>query len=395
MWFRFFLASWSVAFLSLLCWLVTHQSSEPIILGLYSPGYFTLLLGITALVTVSFLAQCSFLYRRLHKVRWEIILTFSSILILLIIVEVAIRVLDPFGVSYFQEASRYHLDKVPDPILVFKHAPGLWRTYQGVSVRINELGLRDRDLEKRANDELRILLLGDSVTFGWGVPIEATFGRKLESTLASKLGRPVRTVNTGVGGYNTVQEYAVLRTYFDITEPDVVVLLYVSNDIELNDPPFDPWSQRSIQAKAPPEAISILLGKSWLCRLGLFTFQYSHSNGTASIDKSVRGVTESMDALSAIATFCREHGINFVVFFYPSNRESSTALFSEIQTLGQNYGFSVADVGSWWDDVDMRSLTNSTIDSHPNERGHELLAAGMANFLMTHGIVNKTAPASR
>ncbi len=399
MWFRIFVASWSVAFLALLGWLVTQQSSEPIILGRYSPGYFTLLLGIGALVTVSLLAQWPFLYRRLHTVRREIILTLSSILISLIIVEVAIRVLDPLGVSYFQEASRYHLAKLPDPIFVYKHAPGLRRTYQGVSVFINELGLRDRNLEKKHDGELRILLLGDSLTFGWGVPIEATFGRKLESTLASKLGRPVRTVNTGVGSYNTVQEYAVLRAYADVIEPDVVVLLYVINDIELNDPPFDPWSQVSLQGKSPPEAITILLEKSWLYRLGRFAFQYSHSNGPASLDKNVRGVTESMDALSAIATFCREHGIRFVTFFYRSKRESleglSSALFSEIQTIGQNHGFSVADVGSWWADVDMRSVTNSTIDSHPNKRGHGLLAAGMADFLMTHGLVNKTAAASR
>ena len=399
MWFRIFVASWSVAFLALLGWLATQQSSEPRILGRYSPGYFTLLLGIAALATVSLLAQRPFLYRRLHTVRRQIILTLSSILISLIIVEVAIRVLDPLGVSYFQEASRYHLDKVPDPILVYKHAPGLQRTYQGVRVFINELGLRDRNLEKKQDGELRILLLGDSVTFGWGVPIEATFGRKLESTLASTLGRPVRTVNTGVGGYNTVQEYAVLRTYADVIEPDVVVLLYVKNDIEPNDPPFDPWSQVSLQGKLPPEAITILLWKSWLYRLGRFAFQYTHSNGPASLDKNARGVKESMDALSAIAAFCREHGINFVTFFYRSKREPlgglSFALFSEIQTIGQTYGFSVADVGSWWADVDMRSVTNSTIDSHPNERGHEILAAGMADFLMTHGLVNKTPAASQ
>jgi hypothetical protein len=398
MWFRIFLAGWSVAFLALFGWLATHRSPEPIILGRYSSGYFTLLVGTAALAMVSLLAQRPFLYRRLHTVRREIILTHCSILVSLIIAEAAVRVLDPLGVSYFQEASRYHLDKLPDPILVYKHAPGL-RTYQGVSVFINELGLRDRNLEKKHSGELRILLLGDSVTFGWGVPIEATFGRKLEGILASKLGRPVRTVNTGVGGYNTVQEYAVLRTYADVIEPDVVVLLYVINDIETNDPPFDPWSQVSLQGKSPPEAITILLGKSWLYRLGHFVFRYSRSSRPASFDKNARGVKESIGALSAIATFCRERGIKFVTFFYRSSRISlrglSSALFSEIQAAGRNHGFSVADVGPWWADVDVRSVTNSTIDIHPNERGHEILAAGMADFLMTQGLVDRKPAAPR
>ncbi|MGH7768345.1 MAG: hypothetical protein ACREQP_12885, partial [Candidatus Binatia bacterium] len=93
MWFRIFLAGWSVAFLALFVWLGTHRSPEPIILGRYSSGYFTLLVGTAALAAVSLLAQRPFLYRRLHTVRREIILTLSSILFSLIMVEAAIRVL--------------------------------------------------------------------------------------------------------------------------------------------------------------------------------------------------------------------------------------------------------------------------------------------------------------
>jgi hypothetical protein len=110
MWFRIFLASCSVAFLALLGWLATHQSSEPVILGRYSRVYFTILLGIAVLVMVSLLAQIPFVYRRLHTVRREIILTLYSILISLVIAEVAIRMLDPLGVSTFEESSRYILD---------------------------------------------------------------------------------------------------------------------------------------------------------------------------------------------------------------------------------------------------------------------------------------------
>ena len=220
MWFRAFLGSGFILFLALLGWLAIHKSSEPTILGRYSFTYFALLIGVAALVIVSLLAQATFFYRRLHKVRREIILVLSSILVSLIMAEVAIRVFDPLGISYFREGSRYQLDLIPDPILVYKHAPSLQRVYQGVSVSINELGLRDRDLEKKKKGELRILLLGDSVTFGWGVPVETTFGRKLETLLAAKLGHPVRTVNSGVGGYNTVQEQAFIRTYIDVIEPD-------------------------------------------------------------------------------------------------------------------------------------------------------------------------------
>jgi hypothetical protein len=392
MWFRALLASWLAVFLALLGWLTIHKSAEPTILGRYSATYFALLIGVAALIIVSLLSQANFFYRRLHKVRRVIILAHSSILVSLITIEVAIRVFDPLGISYFREASRYQLDLVPDPVLVFKHAPGLQRIYQGVSVSINELGLRDRRLQKKKNGELRILLLGDSVTFGWGVPAEMTFGRKLEALLTAKLGYPVRTVNSGVGGYNTVQEHAFIRNYIDAIRPEIVILLYIRNDIESNEPPFDPSSQLALRGKSPPETIRILLGKSWLYRLAVFALKYSRPRGLTSLEKNTPGFRESMNALSSIATLCLERNVRFVVFFYRSKGESasSTALLHEVSSVGNRYGFPVVDIGTWWGQIEMRSITNSVVDRHPNDRGHQILATGMADFLLAHDLVRRT-----
>lgn len=256
MWFRVFLASWSIFFLALLAWLATHKSSEATILGRYSSTYFILLGGITILTLMSLLAHFRPAYRYLQRERDKIILLFFSIFISLIAAEMATRTFDPLGISYFEEAGKYHLDKEPDSVLVYKHMPGLTRIYQGVEVSINERGLRDRAPTKKREGELRLLLLGDSVTFGWGVPVAQTFSRRLEAILSLRLERPVRTVNAGVGSYNTVQEYAFLKKYAYTIEPDIVSLLYVTNDIEPNYPPFNPWSKRSLRGKSPPEAIN-------------------------------------------------------------------------------------------------------------------------------------------
>ncbi|MGQ0733189.1 MAG: SGNH/GDSL hydrolase family protein [Acidobacteriota bacterium] len=313
----------------------------------------------------------------------------------LILVESAIRLLDPLGVSSLEESSKYNLDKVPDPILVYTHAPSVERTYQGVEVSINELGLRDRPVERKAKDEFRILLLGDSVTFGWGVPIEATFGRRLEPLLTERLGRPVRTINAGVGSYTTVQEYSLLQRYFQTLEPDLVSLLFVGNDIVPNDPPFDPWSQRSLRGKSPPEAITILLRKSWFYRLGLFAMQQSVKSGLVprsarlssdAFVTSARGVRESMTALAAAAVFSRERGVGFMTFFYRSKDEAATgvysALLAEVSAVGGRYDFPVVDLGPLWGPENMRSLTNSVVDSHPNSEGHRAIADAMAPFVM-------------
>ena len=50
------------------------------------------------------------------------------------------------------------------------------------------------------------------------------------------------------------------------------------------------------------------------------------------------------------------------------NRCQASLLLSEISSIGNRYGFPVVDIGKWWGQVDMRSVTNSVVDSHPNER---------------------------
>ncbi len=86
--------------------------------------------------------------------------------------------------------------------------------FAGVPVRINNLGFRDpRDYElKKPAGTFRILVFGDSVTFGHGAVYETTYPYLLEGKLEA--WRPdVRweVWNLGVPGYNTGQELAYLR----------------------------------------------------------------------------------------------------------------------------------------------------------------------------------------
>ena len=261
MWFRVFLGAWTLLLTALFGWLASHGSSGAIVFHKYSPGYFLLLLAVAGSIALTLLAQSAFLYSRLYRIRREIILTLTAIFFSLMMAEAATRVFDPLGISYFEESTRYQLDMISDPALGYKHATNLRRVYQGVEVSTNQFGLRDREIEPKQTGEFRILLLGDSVTFGWGVPIEATFGRRLENLLTTKLKRPVRVVNSGVGGYNTVQEYAVLKQLAGTVDPDMVVLLYVRNDIQSNDPSLNPETELTLDGKTPPEVILILAGE--------------------------------------------------------------------------------------------------------------------------------------
>ena len=60
MWFRIFVAGWSLVFLGLTVWLATYQSSEAIVFGRYSPAYFKLLVAGVAVTILSLVAHSSF-----------------------------------------------------------------------------------------------------------------------------------------------------------------------------------------------------------------------------------------------------------------------------------------------------------------------------------------------
>lgn len=106
----------------------------------------------------------------------------------------------------------------------------------GVEYAINASGFRDREHPRaRPDDGVRIALVGDSVSFGYGVALEDTFAKRLEGALGHALGtRPVEVLNLGVSGYNPYTEAAWLRGVVLDWSPDLVLVQFCVND--LNDP---------------------------------------------------------------------------------------------------------------------------------------------------------------
>lgn len=100
-------------------------------------------------------------------------------------------------------------------------------------VRISTQGLRDDEYGPARPDEYRIMLLGDSFTFGHGLTIEETISRQLQGILNERLpGKEISVINAGVVGYGPWQEHGLLREVGFGLEPDLVILqLLPSNDI--------------------------------------------------------------------------------------------------------------------------------------------------------------------
>jgi len=117
---------------------------------------------------------------------------------------------------------------VEDPYLMWRPSPG----YDDGTYRINSMALRDDKYpaEKPANT-VRILALGDSSTFGHGVPLAETYHSLLEARLSKEHG-PVEVINAGVTGYTAAQGWAYYHYFGEALQPDIVTFYFGPNDIK-------------------------------------------------------------------------------------------------------------------------------------------------------------------
>ncbi len=101
-----------------------------------------------------------------------------------------------------------------DPDLGWKLVPG-WNGFEGGGdVRINSMGMRGGELPPRSQNTIRIICLGDSVTFGWKLPENTSYPEILQKKLNEQYnsyGINFQAINASVPGYSTNQELAWLK----------------------------------------------------------------------------------------------------------------------------------------------------------------------------------------
>jgi len=110
------------------------------------------------------------------------------------------------------------------------HSGNLWhRKY----VRLNSRGFRDEERTIHAGEGVRrVLIVGDSYTFGTGVKDpQGRFGELLEARLNEHDTRHWEAINAGQGDTHTLQHMEFLSRMLDL-QPELVVLIYVFNDID-------------------------------------------------------------------------------------------------------------------------------------------------------------------
>jgi hypothetical protein len=159
----------------------------------------------------------------------KFLLVASSVLVGLLIVEVALRAVGyTYPVFYTTDTERGYALR--------PHMEGWYRKEGEAYVRINSDGLRDREHTKtKPPDTLRIAVLGDSYAEALQVPLENAFWMVMEARLkgceAAGGGRTkIEVINFGVSGYSTAQELITLRQHVWDYSPDIVLVAVTTNN---------------------------------------------------------------------------------------------------------------------------------------------------------------------
>jgi lysophospholipase L1-like esterase len=162
----------------------------------------------------------------LRKVALNLVVVVTSIVVVLIVIEVGFRVFSPR--KYFASTVNTW-----DRDMGTKQIPGakgfvICPNYS-MDLIINSKGLRDRDYTyAKPEDTYRILCLGDSFTCGYGVQAEETFAKVLERLLNADADRTRNweVLNCGIGSTGTAHQLAYFKTEGHKYNPDLALLCF-------------------------------------------------------------------------------------------------------------------------------------------------------------------------
>jgi len=346
-------------------------------------------------------------------VRDRLLLALGATALTLLGVEVALRAIErATGVDFFHvmlderstnattELRLIDLIRLsPDEELIYELAPRIRGQFKGAPVATDERGVRVPESGAAPEGSLRLIGIGDSHTFGWGVAWQDTFLAQIADRFAREhAGRRVAVTNFGVPGYNTHQEAELLAVKALALQPDAVVLLADQNDAGLANfirAPRNPWS---LERSYLVDFLEIRLKRLWRAEAfhnrflpqGLLDArsalgervidgvseaeldelppQVRHMAGTAAVDR----------ALDRIGALARAHEIPVVLAFYdePGGAALREQMFARARAIGLRVADLASPVAAYLAERGhtRAALVLSDSDNHPTPLHHRIIA---------------------
>lgn len=257
----------------------------------------------------------------------------------------------------------------------------------GEELRTNELGFRDVAVPAKQPGELRVVVLGDSLTLSAGVRFEAIYTSRLQERL--RAAHPgARVVNLSVGGYNLEQYGLVLEEVGLALEPDIL-LIGIAADNDFADDTYEVNRRIALGLQAPPAAPgfpeSLYVHRAWLGK-ALDRLVRTAEAAPARAPDAGRAVWQrNREALGRIVSAARERGIAVGAVVLPQNWHHARQRpdFDKVLAECRAQGVPCLDMLERFTAraLEPSSLRLNALDSHPNEKYNALVAEDLAPFV--------------
>ena len=260
-----------------------------------------------------------------------------------------------------------------DPSLSFVLNPALatatWVAAEGASYRVNSFGLRGAEITAKKPDTKRVILVGDSVLFGWRLVASDMLESRLQALLDSRTARGrFEVVTIALPGWNTLDQDAFLRSHLAILDADYIVWSLLRNDI------------LDTAAAVPP---GVLLG--WASPQKALQ-QPVHFSGDALSFPAPTLLERWKSNLDRIAVFSSEFEAPVSVLWW---RETDRALIDTVMQANK-FTLPVIHIPAALR-FDRENWCVAADDCHPTRWANDRLALAVMNELATAGLVDASA----
>lgn len=235
-------------------------------------------------------------------------------------------------------------------------------------VETNSYGFFDREhsLNKPSGTQ-RIAILGDSVTRGWGIPMDERYSTLLENDLNEQSQQHIEVMNFAVTAYSMPQIFDVAMEKVPPFHPDVYVLALTQLSGSIS------WGSRITELVKENRDLKYDIFRDLVKNAGLKrddTPELSQQKLLAYRVSTLRKL------LLLIKENTEQHSAKTVVVLLPGveDRNIISIRFHALREALQGTGIPVIDITDTFDNVDIDAMRVNWHDVHPNAAGQRMIA---------------------
>jgi GDSL-like Lipase/Acylhydrolase family len=274
----------------------------------------------------------------------------------------------------------------------FRYQPNSEGMVYGHPFRVNRWGVRGSDFLERTQvgpEPFRIMVLGDSITAGFGVAEEDRYTNILERRLRERYpSRNIEVINVGVQGFETLQEVKMLRQMWSAVEPNLTVVGVSNEDSNITYDYYLPY-KIPIPERVRPYFSHLLTFRviempyDWLYRkMHHIPFQVDHEKRSLDLESRDWKVFEQsvQDISNFVMAHTHEPPLAVYLFDTMAGKERG---YDQIRHTFLKNGFIWSEVlGNGYEPV-------SRFEDHPNERSHQKYADALFNTIVGKHLISE------